>query len=65
MDMETRKTIWANRIADQIGKRPMTKAISMIVSICQDAFNEGHKAGEASTLNQVSPYLKGETPNDR
>lgn len=65
MDMEHRKANWLGRVFTAADGKLTMAEVRRIVSICQDAFNEGHKAGEASTLNQVSPYLKGETPNDR
>ena len=45
MDMEQRKVNWANRINDT-GALLTTVDIRRLVSICQDAFNEGHKAGQ-------------------
>ena len=48
MDMEQRKVNWRNRIWEIANKSPspMTAGqVRLIVSICQDAFNEGHTAG--------------------
>lgn len=50
MDMEQRKVNWANRIFGATEGALNTQEIRRVVSICQDAFNEGHKAG----LNQAS-----------
>lgn len=46
MDMEQRKVNWRNRIHDTGQGFFTTKEISLLVSICQDAFNEGHKEGQ-------------------
>jgi hypothetical protein len=45
MNMEARKSGWNNRIHDIVGGALTIGQIRLIASICQDAFNEGHKAG--------------------
>ena len=45
MDMEQRKVAWANRI-NLINPHINIIDVRRLVSICQDAFNEGHKAGQ-------------------
>lgn len=54
MDMETRKAAWARRIYVVSDAQIDTRQISLIVSICQDAFNEGHKAGCEATTDFIS-----------
>lgn len=50
MNMEERKAGWLARVytimEEQVPKRSGIAKARLIASICQDAFNEGHKAGE-------------------
>lgn len=47
MDMETRKSNWSLRVHAIVQDKLSPGKIRAIVSICQDAFNEGHRAGYA------------------
>lgn len=53
MDMEQRKVTWANRIFTATEGALNTAEIRRVVAICQDAFNEGHKAGQAELSDRM------------
>jgi hypothetical protein len=60
MDMEQRKANWRNRIHAIYPVMDMA-AVRAIASICQDAFNEGHKAGWNMRKDQeITPMKDGE-----
>lgn len=55
MNMELRKQQWTNRVFKIAKGHLNLSEISLIVSICQDAFNDGHKAGEAAATDRLCP----------
>lgn len=63
MDMEQRKTNWRNRIYIITTNQLTSSQVSLIASICQDAFNEGHKAGYQERSDKTSIFTP-EEPND-